>query len=197
MESVFSNPAHLYSRAEVLSNPCPVARTHGVYAWFFKEVPPGVPVDGCLTHEGLTLLYIGSSPDKKGEANATQTIRQRVRYHFNGKADGSTLRRSLGILLAKQSGFPLRMVGNGKRMTLTSNGEQWLDQWMQENAFVTWVEHDNPWDLENELFHSLPLPLNIQGNKHHPFAAELTRIRSEAITNAKYAPVVEESQIRL
>jgi hypothetical protein len=191
MNTVFSNPQHLYSRAEVLSNPSPVTRAHGVYAFFFKEIPPGVPVDGCLTHDGLTLLYIGSSPDKKGEVNATQTIQQRVRYHFNGNADGSTLRRSLGILLAKKSGFPLKKVGSGKKMTLTSKGEEWLDQWMQENAFVTWVENNKPWDLENELFHALSLPLNIQGNKHNPFAAELTRIRTEAITNAKYAPVVE------
>jgi hypothetical protein len=192
MKSVFSNPAHLYSRAEVLSNPSPVAKTHGVYAWFFKEIPPGVPIEGCLTHEGLTLLYIGSSPDKKGEAYASQTIQQRVRYHFNGNADGSTFRRSLGILLAKKSGFPLRMVGNGKKMTLTKEGEKWLDLWMQENAFVTWEEHGQPWDLENKLFHAISLPLNIQGNKHHPFAAELARVRAEAIANAKYAPIVDD-----
>jgi len=193
MNTVFSNPAHLYSRAEVLSNPCPVARAHGVYALFFKEIPPGVPVDGCLTREGLTLLYIGSSPDKKGAANTIQTIQQRVRYHFNGNADGSTLRRSLGILLEKKSGFPLRKIGSGKKMTLTTMGEQWLDQWMQENVFVTWVEHEMPWDLENELYQTLPLPLNIQGNKHHPFAAELARIRTEAIMKATCAPDVEES----
>ncbi|NHQ59945.1 hypothetical protein G9409_04975 [Chlorobium sp. BLA1] len=191
MSTVFSNPQRLFSRAEVLSNPSPVAKTHGVYALFFKEIPPGVPVDGCLTHEGLTLLYIGSSPDKKGEKYATQTIQQRVRYHFNGNADGSTLRRSLGILLAKKSGFPLRMVGNGKKMTLTKKGEEWLDRWMEENTFAAWVENDKPWDLEHQLFHAIPLPLNIQGNKHHPFAAELTRLRAEAVTNAKYAPVAE------
>lgn len=196
MDTVFSNLDHIFSKSEVLSHPCPVAKAHGVYAFFFKEIPPGVPLDECLTHEGLTLLYIGSSPDKKGEASSTQTLQQRVRYHFNGNADRSTLRRSLGILLAKQSGFPLRKVGSGKKMTLTSKGEQWLDQWMQENAFVTWVEHDQPWDLENELFHAISVPLNIQGNKHNPFAAELTRMRTEAITNAKYAPVVEESETR-
>jgi DNA-binding PadR family transcriptional regulator len=192
MDTVFSNPGHLYSRAEVLSNPCPVPRAHGVYAFFFKEIPPGVPVDGCLNQEGLTLLYIGISPDKKGSANATQTLQQRVRYHFNGNADGSTLRRSLGILLEKKSGFPLRMVGSGKKMTLTSEGEEWLNRWMQENAFLTWVENENPWDIENELFHARSLPLNIQGNKHNRFAAELTRIRMEAIANAKYAPAVEK-----
>ncbi|MEI6691761.1 MAG: hypothetical protein WCL43_03470 [Chlorobium sp.] len=197
MESVFSNPEHLYSRDEVIANPCPVTKANGVYAWFFKEVPPGVPVEGCLTHNGLTLLYIGISPDKKGKAASDQTLQQRVRYHYKGNADKSTLRRSLGILLAGKSGFPLRRVGSGKKLTLTNKGEKWLDQWLQENAFVTWVEHDAPWDLENTLFHSLSLPLNIQGNKLHPFAAILASIRSEAIEQAKYAPAVEEIEPRL
>ena len=108
MDNVFSNPEHLYSRDEVLANPCPVTKANGVYAWFFKEIPPGLPVEGCLTHDGLTLLYIGISPDKKGKPNTNQTLQQRVRYHYKGNADGSTLRRSLGILLAKKSGFPLQ-----------------------------------------------------------------------------------------
>jgi hypothetical protein len=197
MHSVFSNPEHLYSREEVLSNPCPVTKANGVYAWFFKEVPPCVPIEGCLTHNGLTLLYIGISPDKKGESNSAQTLQQRVRYHFKGNADGSTLRRSLGILLAKESGFPLRKVGSGKKMTLTNKGEQWLDHWMQKNAFVTWIENDAPWDFAKKLFHSLSLPLNIQGNKHHPFAAVLTQIRNEAIAQAKYSPVVEDNESRI
>ena len=192
MASPFANPQHLYSRQEVLANPCPVSKAYGVYAWFFKEVPKGVPVEGSLTYDGLTLLYIGSSPDKKGTASATQTLQQRVRYHFQSNADGSTLRRSLGILLARESGFPLRRVGSGKKMTLTNKGERWLDSWMQENAFVTWIDNDEPWVLENQLFHTLALPLNIQGNKHHPFAALLTKMREEAVAMAKEAPMAEE-----
>jgi hypothetical protein len=196
MENVFSNLRHLYSREEVLSNPCPVTKAHGLYAWFFKEVPTGVPVEGCLTHEGLTLLYVGSSPDKRDKTSSTQTLQQRVRYHFQGNADKSTLRRSLGILLSSRSGFPLRRVGSGKKMTLTNRGEQWLDSWMAENAFVTWVEHEEPWVLENELFQTQQLPLNIQGNKHHPFAPLLLKRREEAIAIAKEAPVVQDSEKR-
>ena len=197
MDTVFSNIEHLYSRDEVLSNPCPVTRVNGVYAFFFKEVPPGVPVDGCFTHDGLTLLYIAGSPDKKGKANSTQTLQQRVRYHFKGNADGSTLRRSLGILLAKESGYPLRRVGSGKKMTLTNKGEQCLDRWMQENAFVTWIENEEPWDLENQLLNSLSIPLNIQGNKHHPYASLLAQIRSQAIVQAEEADVVDDNDPRL
>ncbi len=192
MEHIFSNPQHLYSRAEVLSNPSPVPKAHGLYAFFFNEIPLGVPVEGCLTHQGLSLLYVGSSPDKKSKPDATQTLQQRVRYHFQGNADKSTLRRSLGILLAPESRFSLRRVGSGKKITLTTPGEQWLDSWMEKNAFVTWVEHEEPWVLENELFQSVALPLNIQGNKHHPFAALLLKKREEAIAAATEAPVVQD-----
>ena len=197
MDTAFSNIEHLYSRDEVLSNPCPVTKANGVYAFFFKEVPPGVPVDGCFTHDGLTLLYIAGSPDKKGKANSTQNLQQRVRYHFKGNADGSTLRRSLGILLAKESGYSLRRVGSGKKMTLTNKGEQWLDLWMQENAFVTWIENEEPWDLENKLLNSLSIPLNIQGNKHHPYAALLTQIRNLAIVQAEEVDVVDDNDPRV
>jgi hypothetical protein len=197
MESVFTNPQQLLSRQEVLTIPCPVPKAYGVYGWFFKEVPNGVPVDGCLTHEGLTLLYVGSSPDKKGKTGLPQTLQQRVRYHFQGNADKSTFRRSLGILLAPESGYHLRRVGSGKKMTLTNKGEQWLDSWMQKNTFVTWVEHEEPWVLENELFHTVSLPLNIRGNMHNPFAPRLLRKREEAIAIAKEAPVVQESAERV
>jgi len=47
--------------------------------------------------------------------------------------------------------YPLRRVGSGKRKTFTNLGEQFLDQWMEDNAFVCWVEHDEPWELEKTL----------------------------------------------
>ena len=70
-------------------------------------------------------------------------------------------------------------------MTLTHNGEQWLDDWMDKNAFVFWVEHQSPWELEEELLNFFSLPLNIQGNRNHPFAKELNRIRKDAINTAR------------
>ena len=98
-----------------------------------------------------TLLYIGISPDKKNKPQSRQHLKKRVTNHYKGNAEGSTLRRSLGILLTQESNYPLRRVGSGKRMTLTHNGEQWLDDWMDKNAFVFWVEHQSPWELEEEL----------------------------------------------
>ena len=39
----------------------------------------------------------------------------RIRYHFRGNAEGSTLRLTLGCLLIKPLGIELRRVGSGKR----------------------------------------------------------------------------------
>jgi len=157
------DPSVLHSRYAILSTPSLPPSVPGVYAWFFRDIPGSVPVDGCVTKDSLTLLYIGISPDKIGKPNSRQHLRRRITTHFQGNAEGSTLRRSLGVLLAGESGYPLRRVGSGKRMTLTHSGEQWLDDWMTENAFVCWLEHQAPWEFEDELIGSLSLPLNIKG----------------------------------
>ncbi|MGH9586537.1 MAG: GIY-YIG nuclease family protein [Acidobacteriaceae bacterium] len=53
-----------------------------------------MPTDGCIVREGATLLYVGIAPSKKPESK--ENVRTRLRYHFRGKAEGSTLRQSLG-----------------------------------------------------------------------------------------------------
>ena len=171
------NGSELHSRREILCTTSLPPSGPGVYAWFFKDIPGTVPADDCVTKDSLTLLYVGISPDKIGKPNSRQNLRRRITTHFQGNAEGSTLRRSLGVLLAGESGYPLRRVGSGKRMTLTHSGEQWLDDWMTENAFVCWLEHQAPWEFENELLGSLSLPLNIKGNRDHPFARVLTETR--------------------
>ena len=186
------NPPRLYSRRDVLTKSCPVPTEWGVYAWFFEQIPGVTPTDGCKTKHKKTLLYVGISPDKAGKPNSKENLRKRITYHYRGNAEGSTLRRTLGVLLAQQSGFPLRRVGSGKRMTLTHRGEQSLDEWMEKNAFVSWIEHPSPWELERELLDKLSCPLNIQGNNRHPFYDHLKRLRLEAIARARKLPIVHE-----
>ena len=118
LESII-NPVDLYSRPEVLSTPSLLPSVPGIYGWFIKDIPGNVSVDGCVTKGPLTLLYVGISPDKIGKPNSRQNLRRSITTHFQGNAEGSTLRRSLGVLLAGESGHPLRRVGSGKRMTLT------------------------------------------------------------------------------
>ena len=190
--SELTNPILLYSRSAVLSEFCPVPQERGLYAWFFKEVPPGVPTDGCVTKDGMTLLYVGICP-KNDSVSEDRNLRTRIKSeHFNGNAEGSTLRQTLGILLSEQSDFPLRRVGSGTRMTLTHLGENWLDAWMEENAFVAWVKHPAPWEVEKEIIERVSLPLNIQDNKHHPFYTQLREIRTKAKNQAREMPIANE-----
>ncbi|WP_342450467.1 GIY-YIG nuclease family protein [Acinetobacter nosocomialis] len=57
-----------------------------------------------MTYQEYTLLYAGISPDKKTKPNSKSNLRIRLKTHFAGNAEGSTLRRTLGILLAEMSG---------------------------------------------------------------------------------------------
>ena len=175
-----------------MSRPTPVPAVNGVYFWWFKKIPAGVPTDGCIEKDGYTLLYVGISPDKKGKPNSRANLKTRIKTHYSGNAEGSTLRRTLGILLAAESNFPLRRVGSGNRTTFTHSGEQWLDHWMEQNAKVHWVAHDEPWVLEESLIGSVALPLNIQGNSH-AFKSLLSAMRSKAMAEAKLMEIADES----
>ena len=182
-------PKTLLKRQIALTNPSPIPTRSGLYAWYFREVPPAVPIDGCLVRDGLTLLYAGISPSS---AKSRQSLRKRITYHYRGNAEGSTLRLTLGVLLAELSGFPLRRVGSGKRLTFTHLGEQWLDDWMEQNAHVCWIEHPEPWTVEREFLEAVCLPLNIQDNRHHPFSTQLSELRSAAKREAKEMPIANE-----
>jgi hypothetical protein len=185
-------PERLFSRAEVLQNPSPVPKANGLYAWYFRDFPPVIPTDNCLQFDGKTLLYIGIAPDKINKPNSRATLLKRIRQHYAGNAEGSTLRRTLGALLAEQSGFPLRRVGSGKRITLTHSGEQYLDEWMEKNAFVAWMAVPEPWIIENQMLRELSFPLNIKDNDHHAFYATLRKVRSDALGQARHLAIADE-----
>jgi hypothetical protein len=165
----------------------------GVYAWFFRDIPPGVPTEGCIVHQGLTLLYVGISPKAvplNGRPASRQNLRTRLRYHMRGNAEGSTLRLTLGCLLTKELGIELRRVGSGTRMTF-AGGETALSAWLERNAMVSWVITDAPWVLEEQVIHDVSLPLNLDHNGHHPFRPTLTEIRRLAKARARELPVLE------
>jgi len=180
------HPQKVYSRIEVLPRDSPVPRSPGVYAWFFKEIPPKVPIDNCVEFNGLYLLYVGISPKKPQRMGkpSKQNLRTRIKNHYRGNAEGSTLRLSLGCLLSEKLGIELRRVGSGKRMTF-SEGEDILSDWMDENAFVTWIVHDKPWRIEDQAIRRISLPLNLRDNESHPFHRSLTSIRRSLKRSAR------------
>ncbi len=192
VKSALLNPFKLWSCDEILSSQCPVPKKPGVYAWYFKQIPPNVPISDCHKVEGLTLLYVGISPKApplNGAKPSSQNLHKRVRYHMRGNAEGSTLRLTLGCLLSESLVIQLRRVGGGSRKTF-SDGEKVLSSWMTENAFVAWVECDEPWKHEEQIMPELSLPLNLQHNNEHPFYSSLKAIRREAKQVADGLPIL-------
>ncbi|MDT5077773.1 MAG: hypothetical protein QOJ80_2410 [Mycobacterium sp.] len=189
--------AQRFTRDQVFGEPCPVPSEPGAFGWWFRTLPAEIDVSGCEQRDGLTLLYVGISPTPppaSGKPPVSEDLRKRIRYHFGGgnaSAEGSTLRKSLGVLLAKELGIELRRIGSGERSTF-AGGEAVLTQWMAEHTLVSWVVRGEPWHFEGKLIAALDLPLNIQGNKRNAYYAELKRRRREAAVNASKLRVLKE-----
>jgi hypothetical protein len=185
-------PARLWSRAEVLARPSPVPSHPGVYGWYFSELPWPLDTSQCVAWDDCTLLYGGIAPEAppaNGRPASQRSLRHRIRYHYSGNAAGSTLRLTLGCLLAERLGIQLRRVGSGRRLTFAA-GEARLSAWMADNAYVTWVETERPWRAEQRLIASVNLPLNLDQNRQHAFHQQLTQIRAHARMTARTLPVV-------
>ncbi len=188
----FLKPDRLASRAEVLATPCPVPAEPGVYGWWFRLMPTSMDTHGCVTTNDCTLLYVGISPKRppaNGKPPSTENLRKRIRYHYTGNAEGSTLRKTLGCLLSDELGIELRRVGSGRRMTFAV-GEQSLSTWLARNALVNWVPCDAPWEVEARLIADLDLPLNLDANAHNPFYKRLKAVRAEAVEQARSLPIM-------
>ena len=165
----------LYSRSEVNTKPYPIPAKSGFYAWFFKNIPESIATKNCFARDGFTLLYLGISPSSKtSSANLVKRIRSQ---HMNGNAAGSTLRFSLASILGESMNMPL--IKKGSRIFLGEN-EAKLNEWLNENARVTFVECEEPWLYESSLIKQLDLPMNLEHNKQHLFYATMKKIRSDA-----------------
>ena len=190
---MIAHPEKVWARSEILSKPNPIPMENGMYAWFFKEIPTNVPSVRCQKYKNMSLLYAGISPKNE---TSSQNLRKRILTHYRGNAEGSTLRLTLGVFLCEKSGFELRRVGSGKRKTFTNLGEQWLDKWMDDNAFVGWVKHKYSWKIEKDILKHFSLPLNIQDNDHHEFSKKLSAIRTKAKKLAEKLPIANEDNLQ-
>jgi hypothetical protein len=173
-------PHHLFTRTEVMARDSPVPKAAGIYAWYFDQAPAGVETNRCHRLDGSSLLYTGISP---ASPRSKATLNTRIRAHYgNANASGSTLRLTLGVLLADQLGIELRR--EGQRHTFGTDGETRLTLWMADHARVAWHPVSEPWTVEPTVIHSLDLPLNLRGNESHPFHATLSRQRRSARASA-------------
>ena len=187
------DPPRFWTRSEILSRPSPAPKKPGVYAWYFYDLLLPFVTANCQRHQDLSLLYIGiapTAPPRGGKPPSSQTLRHRIQYHLRGNAEGSSLRLSLGCLLAPQLGLELRRVGSGTRMTFAA-GEALLSEWLDANARLAWLEEDEPWKLESTLIQTLSLPLNLDQNATHPFFPKLSALRAEARARARTLPILQ------
>jgi len=184
--SQLSNPERLWSAQDVACRPSPVPRSPGVYAWYFRQAPPQVPLEGCIEFDGHRLLYIGITPRRPSTHAVSRKrsgLRGRIRTHYRGDADRSTLRRTLGCLLKQDLGIHLAPMGGSHRLDF-GEGETALTQWMASNAKVVWMLYDSPWQVEPEIISLIRPPLNLQHNHDHPFHSTLSAIRAQCIRSA-------------
>lgn len=165
------------------------ARVKGVYAWYFDSVPAAVPTKDCVRLGVWTLLYVGMSPRTFAAGLSRQNLRTRLRYHFRGNAEGSTLRLTVGCLLSATLGLQLRRVGSGKRLTF-GEGEKRLTAWLSDHARVCWVVSEEPEKLETQLIGAVSLPLNLDQNTAHEFCRTLEALRRSAREAARALPVL-------
>jgi len=186
LADVLLRPPRLWAADEVLGRPSAVPASPGVYAWYFAPAPTGVPVNGCVRSGDHTLLYVGISPRSFVARTSSQNLRTRLRYHFRGHADGSTLRLTLGCVMADALRIRLRRASTGARLTF-GEGEQALSAWMRACARVCWIQTPEPAALERYLLATVSLPLNLEGNAAHPFSARLSELRRSARADARTA----------
>ena len=187
MLALFERP-ELRSPAECLARPCPIPDRGGIYAWYFCEVPKGVPAADCLVRDGCTLLYVGISPSR---IPSQSTLRTRIRTHLRGNASQSTFRLSLGCVLSTKLGIELRRVRSKSKHRLTfAEGESKLCAWLERNARVAWSLAEEPWEYEHALISRVSLPLNIDANRQHVYRPTLKLLRDNARKLAETRPVL-------
>ncbi|WP_421926763.1 GIY-YIG nuclease family protein [Neoaquamicrobium sediminum] len=177
-------PTSLLPARAVLDDPALMPDRGGIYAWWFDEEIPSVPLDNTLTLGSHRLLYIGIAPRAPSAdgAESKSTLRKRiVRNHLSRRIASSTLRRSLAWLLSHS--LELAIGRNGARKAIMSrDDEERLTGWMCSHAAISLLCHEQAWTIEEDLIANGPaLPLNLKGSKH-PFRMQLSAMRAKATT---------------
>ena len=166
-----SKPPICYEASSLEEKKQSIPKTKGVYAWYFAHGELNVPSNSYFRVDDFELLYIG----------ITGNLRRRIySKHINGNADGSTLRFSLGILL-RRKGSPLEPKRKGIKKRIEWSNEDYLTEWICDNALVAWIEHKHPKLVEEQAVKNFGclLPLNIEHNKENLFAQDLKRERNQ------------------
>ena len=159
----FRKPQFTASLKDIDNRKRVVPAAPGIYGWYFREVPEGIPTKGCANVGGIfsnvPLLYVGISDNMH---------RRIVKFHYGGRESNSTLRKKLRRILALS--------------------EDQLSDWLRANALVYWLQRGGGiipddfdmgeiGDVEKLIVREeLSLPLNAEHNSAHPFHEKLCQI---------------------
>lgn len=176
------NPQALHSAADVRSAPA----DPGIYGWWMKKGALGVPETSYQEQDGHQLLYVGISPRKPSASGRVSkgNLRDRLVTHATKNASQSTLRRTLGVLLADELGLTLSV--HSGREHYGPQGEALISRWLIENARVAWAVDPHPWEAEDELLADATLALNLDG-RTDAFARSISDRRKMALAAARAA----------
>ena len=147
---------------------------NGVYAWWTdRGAIPRIPSEPHPREEDLELFYVGIAPR---DARSSATLKSRIVGNHVGRNTGSsTFRFALAALLIDT----LRLTPHRTKTkyVLPAAQNQALSAWQREHLKLTWVQHDAPWLIEDEIIAALRPPLNLAGNAAHPFHSTLSETR--------------------
>jgi hypothetical protein len=176
------NKSRAMTRAEALSARRDLPSS-GIYSWWFDDLDELVPYQGSVVDGVWAMLYVGISPARP---SSKSSLSARLSQHLSLNAEGSTLRLTLGVLLADRLGLELRRVGSGNRLTFHC-GEAKLNSWLDTHALVNVVALNEPWIVEPDVIGGFTLPLNLDRNTH-PFKHTLSEMRATARRRARELP---------
>lgn len=137
----------------------------GIYAWWAKSAAiPGVPRNPHPDEKDFDLFYVGIAPRERSSA----TLQSRVLgNHISGNTGSSTFRYVLAALLVDT--LDLHPYARGKKFLLPQSENTMLNDWQRDHLAISWVQHERPWDLEDDIIQILKPPLNSKGNASHEF----------------------------
>lgn len=164
----------LQMTSEIAADLTRVPDTSGVYALFWIQ-PDATPLGTDCGQAGdieaieLMPLYIGASKD---------SLRVRIKRHIMGDTRGSTLRASLGMILAER--LDLQIVQIPTKRYFCIEPEQRLSDWIVLNTIVGYFETNDPFELEKAMLAVSAGKLNISGCQPNEISGHLKLLRANA-----------------
>ena len=141
------------SLTEVMASGGTGLRVPGMYSWWVDETGADELSTGVNEHVRPGLIYAGlAGATRSGGRASSNTLWGRIAtMHLGKKHEFSTLRRSLGSVLAEAHGQP-------------TIDEEWLTRWMHDHLRVITIpveDVDSLDRLESEILAELDPPLNL------------------------------------